>query len=1627
MKDLPLGDGEPSWSGVTPAPRLGPAVDARERARLRETLEAYEREISASVDPRRRAALSHEVGRIHEDAFGDQRQAIREYQRAFRADPTHLPTLVAVRRLFGQAGKWAMVARVLAAEIKARPGREARARLLCEQGDLFWLRFKDAEGARRAFQAAVELAPDSPRAVAGLARTAGAAGAAEQAGDALLTLSRWVDDGRAAASLRVQAAEDLLTSRPEQAAALTRAALREGGAPARGWAVWGRLGAAGGDGVALARSAAAVRAPGARASLLVAAARQAQGVDPARALGLAEEAAALAPDDLAAWDLIAGLASSLAQWGDVARAEERAAAVAQRPMDRVDRLWRLADTRLTRLGEVDAAIDALRALLEIKPGWAPAQERLERLLASQGDWQAVADARRAGIEVLTDPHEQADAWYRLGVLLEEHLGDQGAAAEAYRAAVGARPDFHDAGKALGRLLLASGDWVGYAELLEAEAERAASLEVRISLLTRVAEIAEERLGHPEWALAACDQILAEDPGHRATAARAGRLLAGLGRWEQLLEINEHEYEGASTLGHQLALLVRSAEICARELGDGERALQYVERALALAPRYAPALELATVVLQRQGDWQGLVTLMQRQLDATPGGAARARLAFRMGELRRDRLGDTAGALEAFEMAHAAAGEDVSTLLALAGLYRQQGDVAAERRLLAAAIARCDEPEARAHLLYRQGEHARTAGDLGAAVDAWEQALAAEPDHRGAAVALLGALQALGDDAGVLALQRRLARSATDPGEAVVHWAAVGRAGLETPSGHDDAIEAYEAIVALTPEDLGAWLALDRLYAAQERYADLARVYGALADAMPPGALRAEWLARRGRLRLDCLEDPGGALRDFQAVLALVPDHAEALARVEREAARSGDVEGLAAVLEQRLATAGSDKERVLVLERAGESLWRADRLEDAARCYNAVVQLDPDSIAALRALRTIYRDLGETEASALMTEAEGRQALDPRNAVKLLLEAGSAREASHRDPAGALADYRAALARDPDDDEALASVRRVCERTGRWAELAEQLEALAGLRGAQRIELWREAAQIYARRLHDMPRGLALMERAAADPEAPLAALQALADQRVELEDWEGAVTAYAAVVARAEDGDLRRAVALRIAAIQEDKRAAPADAVPWLVQALGDTPTAQDLLRLARTAQTAGLIQQARDALATALPLAEPGTVVGDAVRQALARLSPDPALRVELLAAVAQPEAPLVTARRLADAAAAVGDVQLLVEVLGRWAEGARGAAGKQIRRLLVNRAGELGASPAAVLPHVEALIQADPDDGGLRRLHVETLAGVPGGLDRRAAAIRWLLARDPLSREDLAQLREVGALSGDLDRVHELDRLITALEVDDVTSFRSNVTVRPKRPLAAQDRRLIWGDAGPAVWADVLSRVAQGLPGVFRSPAVAARAAHGALPDLAREVAADVGEAVGGVVLDDLPLGQVEHVGHTLHVSRGLVEYPPAEQRFLLGTGLALAGRQLSWLPRWSAAGLDELLQALVAAAAQAPGSPEAQGVLPGMRPQLARIGPDVDRLSQLMQSRSVATARDEILACAHRVGLLVCGGVGPAISALCRQAGHPRPSVSTPGVVGVVRWVTGDPYYALRRRVGVAQRPAPVAGR
>lgn len=115
--------------------------------------------------------------------------------------------------------------------------------------------------------------------------------------------------------------------------------------------------------------------------------------------------------------------------------------------DRTDLRLTLAD-RLSRIGDLDAALDECRAAIVLNPSDAKAHVQLGVLLMARQDWKSAAVSLQDAVRL--DP-ELTQAHYNLGNA-RYALGNVTAAMQSYREALALQPDFPDARYRLALLL-----------------------------------------------------------------------------------------------------------------------------------------------------------------------------------------------------------------------------------------------------------------------------------------------------------------------------------------------------------------------------------------------------------------------------------------------------------------------------------------------------------------------------------------------------------------------------------------------------------------------------------------------------------------------------------------------------------------------------------------------------------------------------------------------------------------------------------------------------------------------------------------------------------------------------------------------------------------------------------------------------------------------------------------------------------------------------------------------------------------------------------------------------------------------------------------------------------------------
>ena len=531
------------------------------------------------------------------------------------------------------------------------------------------------------------------------------------------------------------------------------------------------------------------------------------------------------------------LAGEADEWGNLAALYDARTAAST---DAEERLWlmrrtlRIADTRLFRPQDVRKAAEQITAELGFDE---EADAALEKILTQTKAWADLAKLLHARADRAPDAAERVRLLFRIAQLEEERVVDTAAATITWKKILEAEPSNERALRALIRLSEARQDWAGVVEGLRRDLavrtaaaqkdEKADNREEREALLLRIANIQEVRLDDPDATFATYREVLQANP-HAAPA------VAGL---ERLLTGGYADRPAIARL-----------------------TLPFYERT-GDAPKLATANEALLSVADTRGE---KVERLEKLRGLYAGPANDPAAAYRV-------------SMALFDI-DAADAKNRDALLGFADAAGKTGELAEKLRVVSAET---EDQLLRRDLLVLVAELQEKR--LGRAQDAekvYAQILHAEPLHAGAFRALTRLyrdgqrwpeLRALLDT-------RQLAE--LDVRERLDLLAQIADLDESALGDDDHALAVYEKMLELDAADLRSHRALDRHYAARERWRDLENLLGTRVGFASETEV-AELEFRRAELRASHLADYAGALDLLEQIVRVAPNHEGARRLLEK--------------------------------------------------------------------------------------------------------------------------------------------------------------------------------------------------------------------------------------------------------------------------------------------------------------------------------------------------------------------------------------------------------------------------------------------------------------------------------------------------------------------------------------------------------------------------------------------------------------------------------------------------------------------------------------------------------------------------------------------------------------------------
>jgi tetratricopeptide (TPR) repeat protein len=298
----------------------------------------------------------------------------------------------------------------------------------------------------------------------------------------------------------------------------------------------------------------------------------------------------------------------------------------------------------------------------------------------QGAFDDALEHYKKALMISTEDHELERASIYTGIA--ETKRRQGKAREAesnYEKALALMPGYKPALIALVDLATAEKDHRRVAQLRKRLVDAATDDDTRLRELKRLAEVQRVELTDTRAAIESLEKARDLRPDDIEVLRTLRQLYENIHRWPKVVETLGAictETEDARERG---LLRFAQADIALGRLRDEPRGLGYLEAALEEDPTHERALVALVAVRTKLQQWVELERIYARLIDrhAERGDVERAfDLCKRLGTLRRDKLGNGPGAIDAFSGAVKLKPSDSDTRGALAELLIAKGDVPA---------------------------------------------------------------------------------------------------------------------------------------------------------------------------------------------------------------------------------------------------------------------------------------------------------------------------------------------------------------------------------------------------------------------------------------------------------------------------------------------------------------------------------------------------------------------------------------------------------------------------------------------------------------------------------------------------------------------------------------------------------------------------------------------------------------------------------------------------------------------------------------------------------------------------------------------------------------------------------------
>ncbi|MGF1509185.1 MAG: tetratricopeptide repeat protein [Myxococcota bacterium] len=735
-----------------------------------EVLRMYELEVEATDDQAEIVATVHRAGVVTEERLQDVDGALAHYEKALSLNPSYLPGLRSLGRIYARQGRWSDLVGMYQRELEVTRSPEQKVALLFRIADAHQDNLDDDSAAVEALNEVLVLDPENLPALRELAQ-----------------IHERTEDGEALVSVLLKEAH-LQRDSKEKAAKLMRVAeLCE---------------------ERLDRSDRA-------AELYEDVLRLGYGLDPAiRSL--------------------IRIYSAEGMWNALSRALKTAFDHARDDASRAAILVRCSEVSGDRLHNLDSAADHLEQALTYAPDNLSILNQLERVSVARRDWRRACQLIERLAERESDPRLFAARQIQLAQIKELQLDPPESGAEHYRRALERVPDHPVALRAMEIAYLKAQNWEGLAKFFQREAMLSEELPRQATLCSRAGEIATTRLGDDAFATDMFRRALEADPQCLPALRGRRRLAESAHDAPTVLTCLQAEEAATSDKEHARDLLFEIGRLYQDKFKDVDAALHAFQGVLERSPDHEPAFRRLEAIFLERGADQALVDLYAARAGAVEEAEVQAKLLSEAGLVAHDRLGRIELAMSLFQQVLERDKMHPLALMRLGPLHfdRSEWDEAIDVFHRTLAVTKDPEVLLRSFrslgIIYQ--EHRV---DLVKSVQSFQAALQVEPKEVECLRRLSAVYREAEDWPSAINVLLRLTEVTTALDEKVNSLLQLGGLYENGTKEPGNAILAYRKLLELDPSNQDAILRLCNLYETREDWPALAEVTSMYVRTLPP--------------------------------------------------------------------------------------------------------------------------------------------------------------------------------------------------------------------------------------------------------------------------------------------------------------------------------------------------------------------------------------------------------------------------------------------------------------------------------------------------------------------------------------------------------------------------------------------------------------------------------------------------------------------------------------------------------------------------------------------------------------------------------------------------------------------------